>query len=70
MHAEAALNGVARTCIHDIGIGGSDLNGSDAVDALLLVEDGVDLHVEVAADVRVSVARVRSRSQERGAAAI
>ena len=34
------LNGVAGAGIHDIGIGGSDLDGADAIDARLLVEDG------------------------------
>ena len=39
--AEAAADGVAGAGINDIGIGGRDLDGADAIHALLLVEDRV-----------------------------
>jgi hypothetical protein len=38
--AEAATDGVAGTCINDVGVGGCDLDGADAVDARLLIKDG------------------------------
>ena len=38
--AEAAANGVAGAGIDDVGIGGSDLNGADAIYARLFIEDG------------------------------
>jgi len=38
--AEAAADGVACPGVDDVGVGGSDLDGSDAVDAGLLIEDG------------------------------
>src|SRR6185437_10133827 len=42
--AEAAADGVASAGINDIGIGGSDLDGADAIDARLLIEDGKPHH--------------------------
>jgi hypothetical protein len=38
--AEAAADGIAGAGINDIRIGGSHLDGADAVDARLLIEDG------------------------------
>ena len=42
--AEAAADGVAGAGINDVGIGGSDLDGADAIDARLLIEDGEPRH--------------------------
>ena len=42
--AEAAADGVAGTGINDVGIGGCDLNGPDAIDARLLIKDGEPRH--------------------------
>ena len=42
--AKAAADGVAGAGIHDVGIGWSDLDGADAIDARLLIEDGKPGH--------------------------
>ena len=42
--AEAAPDGVAGTGINDVGIGGCDLDGADAVNARLLIKDGEPRH--------------------------